>query len=171
MAAGPVALAREHLDDGEPFFVFNSDITCEYPLQDLLDFHRRHGKEGTICVTRVAEPSKYGVVVSNEHGCIQHFVEKPQTFVGNRINAGLYVFNPSILDRIEPRPMSIEKEVRLIPATLAGFSSTKCALMWHRCCFRSPLTIPRADLPLHDIGGKLVRVRPERSLDGHWPAA
>lgn len=112
-AAGPLALARKHLDDGsgDPFFVFNSDVTCEYPLKDLLAFHRSHGKEGTIMVTRVDEPSKYGVVVHDATGRIQHFVEKPQTFVGNHINAGLYCFNPSILNRIELRPTSIEKEV------------------------------------------------------------
>jgi mannose-1-phosphate guanylyltransferase len=91
--------------------VFNSDVTCEYPLADLLAFHKSHGGEGTIMVTRVDEPSKYGVVVHDGAGRIQHFVEKPQTFVGNHINAGLYVFNPSILDRIQLRPTSIEKEV------------------------------------------------------------
>jgi mannose-1-phosphate guanylyltransferase len=111
--AGPLALARAHLDDGsgEPFFVFNSDVTCEYPLKELLAFHRAHGREGTILVTRVDEPSKYGVVVHDAAGRIQHFVEKPQTFVGNHINAGMYCFSPSVLDRIPLRPTSIEKEV------------------------------------------------------------
>jgi len=110
-AAGPLALARAHLSDGEVFFVFNSDVTCEYPLKEMLEFHRKHGGEGTICVTRVDEPSKYGVVVHDAAGKIQHFVEKPQTFVGNHINAGLYCFSPKILDRIGLRPTSIEKEV------------------------------------------------------------
>lgn len=96
---------------GDPFFVFNSDVTCEYPLKDLLAYHRSHGKEGTIMVTKVDEPSKYGVVVHDNTGRIQHFVEKPQTFVGNHINAGLYVFNPSILNRISMKPTSIEKEI------------------------------------------------------------
>lgn len=112
-AAGPLALARKHLEDGsgDPFFVFNSDVTCEYPLKDLLAYHRSHGKEGTIMVTKVDEPSKYGVVVHDAQGRIQHFVEKPQTFVGNHINAGLYVFNPSVLNRISLKPTSIEKEI------------------------------------------------------------
>lgn len=109
--AGPLALAREHLSDGEPFFVFNSDVTCEYPLKELLAFHKSHGAEGTIFVTKVAEPSKYGVVVHGDDGAIEHFVEKPQTFVGNHINAGLYIFNPSVLDRIPLEPTSIEKEI------------------------------------------------------------
>lgn len=108
--AGPLALAREHLDGPDPFFVLNSDITCEFPLDDLVKFHKQHGKEGTIMVTKVEEPSKYGVVVSTEDGQIQRFVEKPKEYVGNRINAGIYIFNPSILKRIELRPTSIEKE-------------------------------------------------------------
>lgn len=58
------------------------------------------------------EPSKYGVVVYGaESGKIERFVEKPQEYVSNKINAGMYIFNPSILDRIQLRPTSIEKEV------------------------------------------------------------
>jgi len=109
--AGPLALAREQLNDGEPFFVLNSDVICEFPFADLLSFHKSHGAEGTIMVTKVEEPSKYGVVVAQEDGKILKFVEKPQVFVGNRINAGIYIFNPSILNRIEPKPTSIEKEI------------------------------------------------------------
>jgi len=110
--AGPLALAKEVLREGnEPFFVLNSDITCEFPLTELLEFHKKHGKEGTILVTKVEEPSKYGVVVSKESGEIERFVEKPQIFVGNKINAGIYIFNPAILDRIEVRPTSIETEI------------------------------------------------------------
>jgi len=109
--AGPLALARELLNDGEPFFVLNSDVICTFPFADLLAFHKKHGAEGTILVTKVDEPSKYGVVVSSEDGKIQRFVEKPKVYVGNKINAGIYIFNPKILDRIEPKPTSIEKEI------------------------------------------------------------
>jgi mannose-1-phosphate guanylyltransferase len=53
-------------------------------------------------VTKVAEPSAYGVVVTKPNSTvIDRFVEKPVEFVGNRINAGIYMFNPSVLDRIE----------------------------------------------------------------------
>ncbi|CAG8493400.1 1574_t:CDS:2 [Ambispora leptoticha] len=111
--AGPLALAREILGkDHLPFFVLNSDIICEYPFELLRDFHAAHGKEGTIVVTKVEEPSKYGVIV-NHLGttCIERFVEKPAEFVSNKINAGIYIFNPEILDRIELKPTSIEKEI------------------------------------------------------------
>jgi len=110
--AGPLALARKILGaDGEMFFVLNSDVVCEFPFPAVIDFHRKHGREGTILVTKVDEPSKYGVVKYGDDGRIERFVEKPQVFVGNRINAGLYLFNPAILDRIELKPTSIEQEI------------------------------------------------------------
>ena len=48
---------------------------------------------------------------SVESGQIDRFVEKPQEFVGNKINAGMYIFNTSILKRIPLEPTSIEKEI------------------------------------------------------------
>lgn len=62
------------------------------------------------------EPSKYGVVIYDDTGKIDSFVEKPQEFVSNKINAGMYIFNPSVLDRIE------------VNYFLALFS--KCALIY-----------------------------------------
>jgi len=111
--AGPLALARDILhSNDEPFFVINCDVFCDFPFREMVNFHKSHGREGTIVVTRVDEPSKYGVVVYEQNsGKIDRFVEKPQEYVGNKINAGMYIFTPTILNRIEVRPTSIEKEV------------------------------------------------------------
>ncbi|KAG6481529.1 probable mannose-1-phosphate guanylyltransferase 2 [Zingiber officinale] len=113
--AGPLALARDKLVDGsgEPFFVLNCDVISEYPFAELIQFHKSHDGEATIMVTKVDEPSKYGVVVMDEDsgGRVDRFVEKPKVFVGNKINAGIYLLNPSVLDRIELRQTSMEKEV------------------------------------------------------------
>ncbi|KAG0175044.1 mannose-1-phosphate guanyltransferase [Apophysomyces sp. BC1034] len=111
--AGPLALAREILaKDDTPFFVLNSDIICDYPFEQLRDFHMNHHNEGTIVVTKVDDPSKYGVIVNHPDSTkIQRFVEKPKEFISNKINAGIYILSPSVLDRIELKPTSIEKEV------------------------------------------------------------
>ncbi|ERN08047.1 hypothetical protein AMTRI_Chr08g203220 [Amborella trichopoda] len=112
--AGPLALARDKLidDSGEPFFVLNSDVISEFPLKEMIEFHKAHGKEASIMVTKVDEPSKYGVVLLDEEtGEVKEFVEKPQIFVGNKINAGIYLLNPSVLDRIPLKPTSIEKQI------------------------------------------------------------
>lgn len=112
--AGPIRLAKEIIlkdnTDGL-LFVFNSDVICHYPLDKMVEFHKSHGKEGTIMVTKVEDPTKYGVVVADEKNMIKQFVEKPQEFISNKINAGLYLFNTTMIDRIENRPTSIEREI------------------------------------------------------------
>lgn len=55
------------------------------------------------------EPSKYGVVVYSDQGRIEKFVEKPTEFVSNKINAGMYIFNPSIMKRIEVKDLTVIK--------------------------------------------------------------
>lgn len=51
-SAGPLALARDHLTvDDEPFFVLNSDVVCDFPFKQMAEFHKNHGKEGTIVVS------------------------------------------------------------------------------------------------------------------------
>ncbi|XP_059245740.1 mannose-1-phosphate guanyltransferase beta isoform X1 [Mustela nigripes] len=111
--AGPLALARDLLSEtAEPFFVLNSDVICDFPFQAMVQFHRHHGQEGSILVTKVEEPSKYGVVVCEaDTGRIHRFVEKPQVFVSNKINAGMYILSPTVLRRIQLQPTSIEKEI------------------------------------------------------------
>ena len=54
-SAGPLALARDILtENSDPFFVLNSDIICDFPFQKMVDFHKHHGKEGTIVVGGVS---------------------------------------------------------------------------------------------------------------------
>src|SRR5699024_10760119 len=86
------------LKSSKPFFVLNSDIICDFPFKELAKFHRDHGQEGTIVVTKVEEPSKYGVVVYDSSHCIQSFVEKPQEFISNKINAGEGIFRLGFLN-------------------------------------------------------------------------
>lgn len=112
--AGPIALARDNFFKNQKFdhlLVFNADIICNYPLQELLDFHVKKGGEGTIYTTKVKDPSKYGVIITDENGKIQSFVEKPTEYISNDINAGMYIFKSSFLDRLETKPTSIEREV------------------------------------------------------------
>lgn len=109
--AGPIKLAEHCLNDGEPFFVLNSDVSCEYPFQQMIDFQQKTNAGGVLLATPVEDPSKFGVIIYDDNGKIERFVEKPQKFISRYINAGIYYFTPAIFDRIELRPTSIEKEV------------------------------------------------------------
>lgn len=132
--AGPIALAASLLDpsDPDPFFMLNADVSCSYPFAELLQFHRAHEQEGTIIVTRVDDPSKYGVVVEEPGtgGQIKQFVEKPKdSAFGDKINAGMYIFNKDIIKRIKPVKTSIERQIfpymaaegKLYMMTLQGY--------------------------------------------------
>ena len=92
-------------NDQTPFIVVNSDVLCTYPLRDILHTHIKHGRECTVLTTRCIDSdalSGYGVCVVDERtGRVRHFVYKPQTFVSDVINAGVYVFSPSIFKRID----------------------------------------------------------------------
>jgi mannose-1-phosphate guanylyltransferase len=112
--AGPIRLAKDIImkdNTDNLLFVFNSDVICKFPLSEMVKHHKAHGKEGTIMVTTVEDPSKYGVVVADENHKIERFVEKPKEFISNKINAGLYLFNTSMIDRIENKPTSIERVI------------------------------------------------------------
>ena len=62
-------------------------------------------------MTPVEDPSKYGVVIAEEDGKITSFVEKPSTYISNKINAGLYLFNADMIKRIPLKPTSIERVI------------------------------------------------------------
>jgi len=103
--AGAIKHAEALITDGgsndSPFIVVNADVLCSYPLRDLLHLHIKHGREATVLTTRTERPSEYGVVVIDEKtGRVRHFVDRPETFVSDHINGGVYAFSPSIFKRI-----------------------------------------------------------------------
>ncbi len=94
---------------GDRFFVFNGDILTNIPLQQLLE---RKGALVTIALTPVDDPSRYGVVVTDEEGCVQAFIEKPpkETAPSNLINAGIYLYEREVLQHIPAgQPYSVER--------------------------------------------------------------
>ena len=112
--AGCIKLNESLLDinDNDPFFMLNADVIANYDFKKLLKFHKTHGKEGTIYVTPVDDPTRYGVVVADDSGKISSFVEKPKDKrFGCLINAGLYIFNKNIIKRVPPKKTSIEREI------------------------------------------------------------
>jgi mannose-1-phosphate guanylyltransferase len=82
----------------------NGDVLTDADLSALIDFHRLRGAEATISLTPVDDPSAFGVVPTDDEGRVEAFIEKPPRDEAptNLINAGTYVFEPSVLDRIPP---------------------------------------------------------------------
>lgn len=96
----------------ETFLVFNGDVLTDVDLDALVGFHREREAEATILLTPVEDPSAFGVVPTEADGRVSGFIEKPPADEAptNEINAGVYVLEPSILDRIPAgREWSVER--------------------------------------------------------------
>ncbi len=98
--AGSVKLAEGALD--EPFLVISGDALCDIDLASLIRFHREKEALVTIALKSVDNPLEFGIVVTDEEGRIERFLEKPswaQVFT-DTINTGIYVVQPEVLREI-----------------------------------------------------------------------
>jgi len=118
--AGAVRFAATRAGLDETFVVVNGDVLTDLDVSALVGFHRERAAEGTVALTRVEDPSRFGVVPIDDEGRVTEFVEKPApgTAPTHWINAGTYVLEPSVLARIPTgRKVSIERET--FPAMVA----------------------------------------------------
>ncbi|HZB72902.1 MAG TPA: NDP-sugar synthase [Acidimicrobiales bacterium] len=122
--AGAIRFAAGEAGIAERFLVVNGDILTGLDLSALVAFHaERHeeaGAEGTIALTKVEDPSSFGVVPTDDEGRVLAFVEKPPRDEAptDLINAGFYVLEASVLDRIPAgRRVNVERET--FPAMVA----------------------------------------------------
>jgi mannose-1-phosphate guanylyltransferase len=117
--AGAIKHAASELGP-DTFLVFNGDILTDVDLGKLVSFHRDRAAELTILLTPVEDPSAFGVVPTDGRGRIEAFIEKPPRDEAptNLINAGVYVLEPSILERI-PQGEVWSAERQLFPGLVA----------------------------------------------------
>jgi mannose-1-phosphate guanylyltransferase len=111
--AGAIGFAARFAALTERFIVVNGDILTDLDVGGLVAFHQARGAVATIALTPVEDPSRYGVVPTDEGGRVVAFIEKPAagTAPTNLINAGTYILEPEVLDRIPgERRVSIERE-------------------------------------------------------------
>jgi mannose-1-phosphate guanylyltransferase len=111
--AGPVRLAADEGMLDERFLVLNGDVLTDMDLTAELAQHEQTGAAGTLALIEVDDVASYGVVPTNDAGEVLEFREKsPGPAPTNRINAGAYVLERSVVDLIPAgRAVSFEREV------------------------------------------------------------
>ncbi|MBI5629852.1 MAG: NDP-sugar synthase [Elusimicrobia bacterium] len=82
----------------------NGDVLNTLDITKLLKQHRKTRAKLTIALTRVKDPTAYGLVIMDQAGRIRKFLEKPSwdEIESNTVNAGAYLFDPAILDAVPP---------------------------------------------------------------------
>ena len=99
--AGSVKNAEDALRSG-PFLVISGDALTDIDLSAMVAFHKKQGALVTVGLARVPDPLEFGIVIPDDEGRIQRFLEKPtwgQVF-SDTVNTGIYVMEPEVLAEV-----------------------------------------------------------------------
>ena len=116
--AGSVKHAEALLD--ETFLVISGDALCDFDLTAIVAAHKAGGAVATLGLKSVENPLEFGVVIIDEDGRIERFLEKPswgQVF-SDTINTGVYVLEPEVLRNV-PADEPYDFSKQLFPALLS----------------------------------------------------
>ena len=98
--AGSVKMAGDRLS--ERFVVVSGDALTDADLRKAVAFHEDRGAEATLVLQEVDDPSEFGIVIVDDEGRVERFLEKPdpEEVFSYTANTGIYVLEPSVLEDI-----------------------------------------------------------------------
>jgi mannose-1-phosphate guanylyltransferase len=152
----------------QTFPVINGDILTDMDVGAVVAFHRERQATATIAVTWVDDPTPYGVVETDAEGRVTAFIEKPRAedVTSHYINAGVYIFEPSLFDRMPVgRAFSVERE--LFPQLLAeGIPVYACPTTGYWLDLGTPQKYLQAHFDI--LAGRMQVEMPGANHDGVW---
>ncbi len=110
--AGSVRLARGMVTD--TFVILSGDGLTDCDLQEAIAFHKSRRAQATLVLKSVPVPLSYGVVITDDTGRVQRFVEKPDWsgVFSDQVNTGIYILEKEVLDLIpEDHPYDFGKDL------------------------------------------------------------
>lgn len=126
MTGGRVKRIKEYIGN-ETFMLTYGDGVSDVPIDQLVEFHRSHGKIVTLTAATVAQ--RFGILEIDKENTIRSFREKSD-MDGSRINAGYMVLEPEIFNYIEGDQTIFEKETLEIIAKLGELKAYKYNGFW-----------------------------------------
>lgn len=109
--AGAVKLAQPYLRGVSDFLVMNGDSFLEIDFRQLIRFHREHGGLVSMAVVQVKNAARFGTVQMDAEGRVIGFSEKTGRDASGIVNAGVYVFDHSVLEHIPEGPTGLERNL------------------------------------------------------------
>jgi Nucleoside-diphosphate-sugar pyrophosphorylase involved in lipopolysaccharide biosynthesis/translation initiation factor 2B, gamma/epsilon subunits (eIF-2Bgamma/eIF-2Bepsilon) len=165
--AGSVRNAMDELD--ETFLVIAGDVITDIDLAAVVKAHTDREAFATIALKRVNNPVDFGIVITNDDGTIERFLEKPTwgEVFSDTINTGIYVLEPGVFDFIpageivdfsgDVFPAVLDQGLRLFGTVVDGYWEDVGTLEAYRSAHEDVLS-ERVDL---EIPGFKLR-------DGVW---
>ncbi len=104
-------------DSTDTLVVLSGDGIIDFDLTQILEFHQNHNSPMTIVLKRVNKPTEYGIVITDESGKIEKFLEKPSwsEVFSDTANTGLYVISPEIIQNWIPKDEKFDFSMDLFP--------------------------------------------------------
>ena len=101
--AGALFKMRDILGN-EPFLLLNADAVFDVDFNRMATFHQSHGGLVTLFTHPNSHPYDSGLIIENENHEVEQWLakedERPK-YYKNRVNAGLHIIDPKVLDRSE----------------------------------------------------------------------
>ena len=108
---GGIRNAANLLADCDQVVIFNGDVLSGHDLAAQLEFHEKNQADITLYLTEVEDARAYGCVELLESKQVKSFLEKMENPISNLINAGCYIFNRQIIDKIpQDKVVSVERD-------------------------------------------------------------
>jgi len=105
MTGGRVKRIQQYIGNNR-FMLTYGDGVSDLNIHELLSFHEKNGKIGTVTAIRPA--GRFGALDIRENTVIS-FAEKPRGD-GDYVNGGFFVFEPDIFDYLENDATILERE-------------------------------------------------------------
>jgi len=142
MTGSRISRIRDYVGN-EDFMLTYGDGVCDINIDELLKFHKSHGK--ILTVTGVRPPGRFGEMVSDEKGKVIAFNEKPQASAG-RISGGFFVASPKIFDYLnDSEDLVFEQE------PIHNLVNDKQLMMFEHDGFWQPMDTSREYLLLNSL--------------------
>ncbi len=124
----------------EDFLLLNADAMFDVDFNRFVDFHKQHGGLVTLFTHPNSHPYDSGLLIADKNGAVEQWLAKEDSrpeYYRNRVNAGLHVINPSVLelsgidaDKVgavgeNGKPIKVDLD-RQLPKPLAGTGKMFC---------------------------------------------
>lgn len=128
----------------EDFLLLNADAMFDVDFNRFVDFHKQHGGLVTLFTHPNSHPYDSGLLIADKNGAVEQWLAKEDSrpeYYRNRVNAGLHVINPSVLelsgidaDKVgavgeNGKPIKVDLDRQLLKPLLA---QAKCFVMTAR---------------------------------------
>ena len=110
--AHAVSMAEKELEDGD-FLCINGDVLVTSEIMSTVMKQYKKTKGSIMSLYQVSDPSNFGIVCTDNKGVVTEIVEKPKHPTSSLINAGVYVFTPTIFQAIRDTPLSSRGEYEI----------------------------------------------------------